>query len=82
MALFLFPKVITFTYQRRKVCANRVSHASRTEAAKIDSEVKRLESAFESIMDSRIREIAELRIKECRAKLRPPTLRSSDKPHS
>ena len=44
--------------------------SSQAETTKIETELKQLESAFESITDSRIREIAEIRIQECRARLR------------
>jgi hypothetical protein len=44
--------------------------SSQAESAKIKVELERLESALEAITDSRIREIIEIRIKECRARLR------------
>jgi ferritin-like metal-binding protein YciE len=44
--------------------------SSQIEKSKIETEIKLLESSFESFTDSRLREITEIRIKECRERLR------------
>jgi hypothetical protein len=44
--------------------------SSQVEAAKIEAELKHLESALENVADSRIREFIEGQIEELRARLR------------
>ncbi len=44
--------------------------SSQGETDKIEAEVRRLESAFENLTDTRLREITEIRIRECRERLR------------
>lgn len=49
------------------------------ETTKLEAELKQLESAFDGLTDSRIREITEIRIEDCRSRLRQmqATLRSN-----
>jgi protein subunit release factor A len=47
-----------------------IAMSSEAETAKIKAELERLESAFEEMTDSRIREMIEFQIKECRKRLR------------
>jgi len=44
--------------------------SSKVETAKIEAEIRILESAYEGLTDSHIREITRIRIKECRTRLR------------
>lgn len=43
--------------------------SSQKETAKIKAEIERLESAFDDLTDTRLREIIKIRIKECRDRL-------------